>query len=1006
MHSEQHHIPTARFKIFHDLMRTKVERILLISTAYEAWIMEEDCRLSEHIVHEYQGLNLSRPPRLTWVSTTQAALTALEDTPFDLVIIISDTADTNAGRMADAVKTRAPKMPLILLTHQESLAEIVSSSGQSLVNAEEGGAIDRTIFWTGNAGLLLAIIKSVEDRLNVVHDTRCAGIRVILFVEDSPFYISTLLPILYKELVVETQAVIDEGLNEEHRLLSMRARPKILLAGSYEEALGIYERYKDHILGVISDVRFPRQGRPNASAGLDLLRHIRKDRFDIPLLLASSEPHNAALATEIPARFIDKNAATLNEKIRAFLMDKLGFGDFFFKGPDGGVIATATDLYTFEQRLGEIPDETFEFHCRRNDFSRWLYSLAEVDLASQVRKLRSDAFESTAAHRRHLIQEIKAQRLRRQQGVIVNFDADKFDPDTEFLKIGKGSLGGKARGLAFISAKLHREPTKWSRFENVALFVPQTVVITTESFDTFMESNQLQGVIKTDRSDADMADAVIAERFMAAPLPPKLISQLRAFLSHTEGPLAVRSSSLLEDAALKPYAGLYKTYLLANDQEDVDSRLGQLSDAVKMVYASTYFAAPRAFARRVGNRMESEKMAVIIQRVVGGRHGDYFYPAISGVAQSENYYPFAPMRPEDGIASIALGLGKTVMEGAKNLSFSPRYPHHLPQRSTVDDILKHAQTRFYALEMTSAVCKLGIDEAVTLAERDIADAEAEFPVRFLSSTYLPQEHRIRDGRASQGHPVLTFAPVLKYNALPLAEVLSELLTLGRIELGCPVEIEFAVEISDNPKEKARLALLQIRPMGVREEMQAVAISAEEQTCAVCISRQALGNTIDAGLIDIVYVRPDRFDPAATIEIAREIAQLNAHLVKKARKFVLIGPGRWGSADRWLGIPVSWADICGVAAIVETRDPRMLADPSHGSHFFHNITSLGISYLNVGAGQDDTELCDRIDWEWLATLAVARDTHHVVHAVCPRPFKLMVDGRTGLGVLLPPASNPA
>jgi hypothetical protein len=983
---------TARFKIFHDLMRIKVEKVLLISTAYEAWIMEEDCRLSEHIIHEYRGLNLSRPPQLTWVSTTAAALAAMEATPFDLVIIISSAADLAAGRRAAAVKAQAPDMPVVLLTHRESLADIdvTSPTGKGFA------AIDWTIFWTGDAALLLAIIKSVEDRLNVAHDTQAAGIRIILYVEDSPFYLSTLLPVLYRELVIETQAVIDEGLNEEHRLLSMRARPKILVAGNYEEALEIYETYKDYILGVISDVRFPREGHLDGRAGLDLLHRIHAERFDIPLLLASAESHNAPLAAEIPATFIDKNATALNEQVREFLMERLGFGNFRFQEPGGRIIATAADLYSFERQLTEISDEVFEGHCRRNDFSRWLYSWAEVDLANQVRTLRSCDFASTAVHRQHLSGLIKEQRIRRQQGVIVNFDVGRFDPDTEFLKIGKGSLGGKARGLAFISALLYREAARWSRFENLELFVPQTLAITTESFDTFMVANALTVALKM-----NLSDKAVAQRFLSASLPEALSSQLATFLAHVEGPLAVRSSSLLEDAAHQPYAGLYRTYLLPNDAPELECRLSQLSEAIKLVYASTYYRAPKTFSRRVGNRIESEKMGVIVQRLVGRRYKDHFYPAISGLAQSENFYPFGSLKPEDGIASVALGLGRTVMEGKKSLSFSPHHPHMLPQRASVDDILDQAQTRFYALRMEAAACPLNMDEGITLAERDIIEAAEEYPVRFLTSTYLPEEHRIRDGHRVGGHPVVTFAAVLKYGALPLAEVLGELLSLGREELGCPVEIEFAVDLPADGRGKARLALLQIRPMGAREAALRVEIKSDDRSQAVCLSHNALGNTVHTDLGDIVYVRPDRFDPGATVEIAREVARHNARLVQTGRKYLLIGPGRWGSADRWLGIPVGWSDICGVGAIVETTDPRVSADPSHGSHFFHNITSLGIGYLTVGSSPED-----RLDWDWLAALPRAHKTPHVVHASCTPAVTLMVDGRIGQGVLLPSSSTVA
>ena len=993
MKSQEPSDHTSRFKVFHDLMQKKVEQVLLISTSYEAWIMEEDCRLSEHIVHEYKGLNLSRPPRLTWVSSIQWALEALDGSRFDLVIIIARAADARVGKVARQIKAKSPQMPVILFTHQETIPDNTRPAGQQ---SDDLDCVDRSIFWTGDAALLLAVIKSIEDQLNVVHDAQRAGIRIILVVEDSPFYLSTLLPVLYRELVIETQAVIDDGLNEEHRLLSMRARPKILIAGAFEEALEIYEQYKENILGVISDVRYPRDGKPDARAGLDLLAHVRSDRFDIPLLLASSEPHNASLAEKIPARFIDKNTAALGETIRSFLMEQLGFGDFIFRTPSGSPIATATDLYTLELQLARIPAESFEHHCRNNDFSRWLYSLAEVALASRVRKLRVDDFANTGDHRRHLIRMIRQQRIGRQKGVIVNFAPDRFDPDMDFLKIGKGSLGGKARGLAFISAMLHRRPFDGAAFEQVELHVPQTVVVTTEGFDEFVKRNHFQDI-----GNQDLSDAAIADRFQAAALPEEIHTSLAAFLKHVRCPLAVRSSSLLEDAQFKSYAGLYKTYLLANDHPDPDFRLAQLTQAVKMVYASTFYKAPRTFAQRVGHRIENEKMGVIVQQMAGSRYGNHFYPAISSVAQSENYYPFSKMKPDDGIASIALGLGREVMEGSRSLAFSPRHPKILPQRSTVEDILKYSQTRFYALKMDADTVSLGTDETSTLAIRDLADAIEEHPVRSLASTYIPSEHRIRDGFMVQGHPVLTFASVLKYGSIPLPEILDRILAFGSRELGCPVEIEFAVDMPESPDGKARFAILQIRPMSAREEMLEVGIDAADRSRAFCISHHALGNTIDAAMTDIVYVKADTFDPARTVDIAAQIARINANLVKNNRKYILIGPGRWGSADRWLGIPVGWADICGVGAIVETRHPKIHADPSQGSHFFHNITTLGISYLNVG----DTG-SDRMDWAWLESLAVVEATEYVVWAKIPSAVELRVDGRSGTAVILPPALQGA
>ena len=974
---------SSRFKLFHELMPTQVQHILLISSSYEAWIMEEDCRISEQIVNEYRGLNLSRPPRLTWVSSLDEALAHFSDRPFDLVITFSRSVDDEAFRLGAAIKAAKPGIPVVLLTHQEALPE------SSPAWHEHNTVIDRVFYWSGQADILLAIVKSVEDQFNAVPDTQTAGVRVILFVEDSTYYLSLLLPILYKELVVETQTVIEDGLNEEHRLLSMRARPKILVAHSYERALEIYEQFKPNVLGVISDMRFFRQGLLDGCAGLQLLRHIKLDRFDIPLLLTSSEPRNAELAKKVPCLFVDKNAPNLQRQIKSFLVEHLGFGNFIFRMADGTAFDQATNLYSLEKKLETIPAESFIFHCRNNDFSRWFYTLAEVELASQVRPLRDSTFGSIEGHRRHLIQIIKEKRIERQRGIIVNFDLERYDPDTNFAKTGNGSLGGKARGLAFFASILHRNADLFEAFPQTEIFVPQTLVITTDAFDAFIQLNALQ-----DLALEDLPDEYVMERFQATQFPAALVDQITGFLREVTYPLAIRSSSLLEDAQFKSYAGLYHTCMLANDQADFSFRLEQLFNAIRRVYASTYFQAPKSFTRRVGNRSEQEKMAVIIQQVTGNRYGDSFYPAISGVAQSLNYYPFARMKTSDGIASIALGLGKSVMEGGKILRFSPRLPEILPQRTTLDDILKNAQQYFYALPLGKAITDSGVSDANTLLRREISEATGEFPVQFLCSSYDPGEQRIRDQYSPQGVPILTFASILKHKVYPLPQVIETLLELGQKGMGCPVEIEFAVDFVGESEQRARLAVLQIRPMTAREEMLAVEIGDDDRARSFCLCHQALGNTDNSTMFDLVYIKPASFDPARTAEMAVQLSRINRGLVKADRKYVLIGPGRWGSADHWLGIPVSWPDIDGVGAIVETVHPLINADPSQGSHFFHNITSLGINYLNVGINP-----LDHVDWQWLADQEVVQETSHAVHIRTSQPITLKVDGRSRIGVLL-------
>jgi len=970
------------FKIFHELMANKVRDILLVSTPYDAWIMEEDCRLSERIINEYRGLNLSNPPRFTWVSKAEDALAALDKKKFNLVITMLHLADMDAFVLGREIKKRDPDLPVILLTHSA-----LPSDESSRVFTQPPG-IDRTFVWSGDTDILVALVKSAEDRMNVAHDTESAGIRVILFVEDSPVYISTLLPVLYRELVIQTQSVLEEGLNEEHRLLTMRARPKILVARNYEEAVHLYETYEPYVLGVISDVRFPRGGRLDDNAGVSFLAKIKKDRFDIPLLLTSSESTNAVKAAAIPASFVDKNSPSLIAEVRSFFLEQLGFGDFVFRMPDGREIARASNTRSLEKLLHNIPKESFRYHADRNDFSRWLFARTEITLASKVRPIREDDFSSIDNHRHYLLSTIQARRRRRQKGVVVNFEAGEFDLDTEFFKIGKGSLGGKARGLAFVSSLLQRLPAIHQKYENVNIFIPQTMVITTEGFDTFVEQNDLKGLSKSDAPDKEIAAA-----FCKADFPQWIADDLKVYLASITYPLAVRSSSLLEDAQFRAYAGLYRTYMLPNDHPDLDTRLAQLINAIKLVYASTYFQSPKAFSRRVGQRTEEEKMAVIIQQLVGERYRGYFYPAISGVAQSHNYYPFAKMQPEEGIATVALGLGKTVMEGEKALRFSPKYPQILPQRTTVDDILENSQRFFFSLKMGGPYPELGIDEDANLAKREVDEAIEDPPMKMLASTYIPEEHRMRDTTSIPGYRVLTFAQVLKYDLFPLAGLLADVLIIGAEGMGCPVELEFSVNWPSAQNCKPEFALLQLRPMTARAESGKVEISQAEFSRAFCRSLHALGNAEKTDMADILYVKPDIFDAARTADIAREIGQLNSGLLQQGKKYLLIGPGRWGSADHWLGIPVSWAEICGVGAMVETSSSELKAEPSQGSHFFHNISTLGINYVTVA---DDGQ--DFLDWDWLTSLPVAGETSYVAHVNLGQPFILKVDGSSSRCVM--------
>jgi CheY-like chemotaxis protein len=977
------------FKVFHELMPRKVSEILLVSSPYDAFIMEEEGRLAERIIHEYRGLNLSRPPKLTWVSNTDETFNALAKKKFDLVLTMPRLEGMETYLFCEQLKEQNPDLPIFLLLH---------TTGRFLLRSRYAGitAVDKTWIWSGNANLLLAIIKSVEDRWNVAHDTDLARVRLIILVEDAPEYYSSLLPLLYKVIVTQTQAIMEDSLNDEHRILKMRARPKILVAESYEEAENLYRQFKPYLLSVLSDVRFPRDGHPDARAGFDLLSMIHAENPDLPLLNLSSEEKNRAMALKIPAVFLNKNNPGLHHDVRSFFITHLGFGDFVFRMPDGKEVGRASNLREMEKRLPAIPIESIDYHARCNHFSTWLMARSEIFLASHLKPVKTSDFANIDQMKLFLVDTIHKRRKGRQKGVVLDFRADRFDPEADFSKFGKGSLGGKARGLAFFTTRLKMAEKLDKMFPDVAIQVPKTLVISTEGFDTFIDQNRIDDLSLAEKKDDDLKAF-----FLAAKFPDDLRLKIRSFINRSRFPLAVRSSSLLEDAQFQPFAGIYKTYMLPNNDHDPAVRLEQLIAAIKLVYASTFLETPRAYANNTHHRIEEEKMAVIIQRLTGDHYGNYFFPAISGVAQSYNFYPIAHMKPDDGIAHIALGLGRTVVEGGSALRFAPPYPKFLPQFSLVDDILKNAQRYFWVLKTDHFPKNFGFtgtkDDADTLHRLDIDTIEKNpvfKPHRQLFSTYIAQDHRIRDTNQIEGQRILTFANILKYKTIDLAGIISTILEIGQKGLGSPVEIEFALHLPPGKDRKPIFALLQIRPMAVAHETVDVAVTADDRKKAFCYSNLALGHGKFNDLSDIVYVKPETFDPARTIEIADEIGTINKKLDQAGRKYLLVGPGRWGSADRFLGIPVSWQAISQVGAIVEASIDKLRTDPSQGSHFFHNITSLGISYLNVGNDKESF-----MDWAWLNTQKAANETKFVRHLHLQKAVTIKVDGKTAKAVLL-------
>ncbi|MDJ0828410.1 MAG: PEP/pyruvate-binding domain-containing protein [Desulfobacterales bacterium] len=970
------------FKVFHELMAKRVSKILLVSSPYDAFTMEEDGRLAERIIHEYRGLNLTRPPRLTWVSTAQEALDTLATKPFDLVLTMPHLDDMNAYALGRAIKQKYTDLFVYLLTQM---------SAKFMIDPKyaDNNAIDKIYVWRGNTDLLLAIIKNIEDQMNVAYDTQRANVRVIILVEDSPFYRSSILPLLYKEIVMQTQAVMEDSLNEEHRIVRMRARPKILVAEDYEQAIALYQQYNPFLQCVLSDVRYPREGQIDPAAGFKFLSMIHTERPEIPLLMQSSEDINRDKAARIPAVFLNKNSPVLHDEIRSFFVNHLGFGDFVFRLPDGTEVARASNMHALEKILPTVPDESVWYHALRHGFSSWLMARSEIAFATRLRRVQATDFANARELKQFLIDCIRERRKGRQRGVITDFSSEDFDPDTDFLKIGKGSLGGKARGLAFASTLLEQNRHIRAKYKDVTIHVPKTLVISTEGFDAFIKENDLQGFSGTDLSDEE-----IKTIFLDATFPDWLTSDLELFLRDITYPLAVRSSSLLEDAKFQPFAGIYQTFMIPNNHPELNVRLGRLIKAIKLVYASTYLATSRSYAKSTLHRTEEEKMAVVVQKLTGQACDHYFYPAISGVAQSYNFYPIGHLKSEDGIAHLAMGLGKTVVEGGTALRFSPKHPQFLPQFSTVDNILENAQRFFYALNLSGFPDNIMAMDDATLEKLEVDDFTSHAPIQRLASTYFHADHRIRDALLPKGFPILTFASILKHKSIPLPEILTDILKMGRKGMASPVEIEFALDLTSGDDGKPEFALLQIRPMALSQRNSDITITKKDIRDAFCYSTSALGNGTFQDIEDIVFVKPESFDPAQTSTMAAEIGKVNGDIAKLNRKFLLIGPGRWGSADRWLGIPVKWQDISGVGAIVETYVKNLNADPSQGSHFFHNITSLGISYLTLSKTGDDF-----LDQQWLDSLKPMHETNYLRHVRLEKPIKIKIDGKKSLAVLL-------
>jgi CheY-like chemotaxis protein len=980
----------ARFAGFGELMPFRVQEVLLVASLYDAYTLEEGGRLTELLLNEYRELNLSFAPHVTRASTGEEALRLLEVRRFDLVITMTRLGDMEASALARAIKDKMPDLTVVTLV-------FLPRELQRLQAQKPANGIDRVFVWSGDVRVLLAIIKLCEDERNVQYDTSYGGVRAILLIEDSVRFYSSYLPLLYTEILRQTHALMEEGLNLSHRLLRMRARPKILLANTFEEAWQYYTEYKDYLLGVISDASFPWRGDKHPQAGMEFVRRIKAVDPNIPAVIQSSDRALAEVAVGIDAGFIHKDSKTLLADIRSFMLEHFGFGDFVFRLPDGREVGRASDLRTLTEVLERIPDESIQYHASYDHFSNWLRARTEFALASLLRPRKVSDFSGPEEIRRFLIDTLSRFRAETQRGIVSDFSRQQFDASSDFVRIGSGSLGGKARGLAFMNSMLNRYGIA-DRIANVEIRVPPTAVIGTDVFDTFLDQGDLKA-----RVLGEVADADVVRLFLDHKLPPEIYGDLEAFLQQVRYPLAVRSSSLLEDSQYQPFAGVYSTYMLANNHPDLEIRLDQLCDAIKLVYASTFFTGAKAYLQATGNRVEEEKMAVIIQQVVGRQHKQYHYPDFAGVALSTNFYPAAGMQPQDGVAFVALGLGRTVVEGMKCLRFSPKQATNLPQFATIKDMLHNSQREFFAVDTSHPADYPRLQDDFNLTVLGLEEAEDHGTLEAVGSVYSAENEAVYDGIWRPGARLVTFAHVLKSDLFPLAEILQLLLDLGSRCMSCPVEIEFAVSLGQDKPRRDRFGFLQVRPLAMGYDTLRLAPESLEAEDALCATSLALGNGRVDDIRDVVYVPPSRFERGQTPAIAEEIGRLNAKMAQAKRPYLLIGPGRWGSADRWLGVPVRWAQISGARVIVETDLDDFKVTPSQGTHFFQNLTSFQIGYLTVNQAEGG----GRLDWSWLDAQPAATETRYLRHLRLERPLTVLIDGRGGRAVVLKPgAAVPA
>lgn len=965
---------------FVNLMTKRIFNVLLVANPYDAFMLEDDGRIDEKIFIEYMNLSLRYPPRFTQVSTEEDAWKQLGNTMFDLVICMPGSDNSDTFDIARQIKEKYPHIPLVVLTP-------FSHGIKERMEHEDLSIFEYVFCWLGNTDLLVSIIKLIEDKMNLEHDIKEVGVQMILLVEDSIRFYSSVLPDLYKFVLRQSQEFATEALNEHQRTLRMRGRPKIVLARSYEEAMNLYNRYQHNMLGIISDARFPREGQIDPKAGIRFLTEVRSRDPFIPLILQSAEVTNKNFAESCGAQFIDKNSKKMNIDLREAVSENFGFGDFIFRNPNTmEEVVRVHNLKELQNVIFSIPAESLLYHITRNHISRWLYSRAIFPVAEFLKQISWKDLQDIDAHRQIIFEAIVKYRKMKNQGVVAVFERDRFDRYSNFARIGDGSLGGKGRGLAFIDNMVKRH-AEFEEFENASVVIPKTVVLCTDIFDEFMDMNQLYQVAL---SDAD--DETILRAFLRAKLPDRLVEDFFAFFDVVKSPIAIRSSSLLEDSHYQPFAGIYSTYMIPY-LTDKYEMLRMLSDSIKGVYASVYYKDSKAYMQATSNVIDQEKMAVILQEVVGTQYGDRFYPSISGVARSINYYPINDELAEEGTVSLALGLGKYIVDGGLTLRVCPYHPDKVLQTSEMEMALRETQTRFYALDLKNLGQNFSLDDGFNLLKLPVKEAENDGALTYIASTYDPYDMVIRDGIYPGGRKVITFANILQHDVFPLARILQLAQKYGQGEMRRPVEIEFAVNL-DAKEKKGVFYLLQIRPMvdmkaDLNEDLNTIP---EDQLLLKSVN--SLGQGIMDDIQDVIYVKTDGYSASNNQLIAYDIEKLNKRFLDEGKHYILVGPGRWGSSDTWLGIPVKWPNISAARVIVEAGLTNYRIDPSQGTHFFQNLTSFGVGYFTINAYMND----GLYNQELLNSMPAVEETKFLRWVHFDKPLTVKMNGKKKIGVV--------